>query len=241
MICCLLLFLVTPAFGDDIPLFKKIVEENSKINTIDAEIVQYIYTPEHYREIFKGRYRADSNYRFRIDYTFPQKQIIMNNGGRLIWYYPTEKILYRVSKGDSISHQSNINPLREYEKNFDKQYEVNYRGRNLYGFFKMAHQFVIRDKKRGLITDIKVDTKKMVILTKIVKGRDGIEIMKEQYHGYKKIGNIYFPSRIEVYARTANGITSNITEYNNVQLNYAITDQVFHIDFPKDIRIKYLH
>ena len=227
-------------YADNFSLFREIVKVNSRVNSLDADIIQYIITPDHSKETFKGKYRADKNGRFRIDYTTPSRQIVLNDGKSIYWYYPDVKILYKIGSKDRLHNSSKINPLNEFTRDFKRNFQLNYLGKHLYGFFKIAHQFVLEDKKRGLVTDIWVDTRKKVILAKIVKDREGREIIKELYGGYKRIGKIYFPSRIDVYARSIKGVSRNTTEYNNVHLNYRIPERLFKIKFPKDIKIRYL-
>ena len=53
-------------------LFEGIVDNYSKIKSIDARITQYISTPGKNKEKYKGRYRIDSAGYFRIDYNYPK-------------------------------------------------------------------------------------------------------------------------------------------------------------------------
>lgn len=235
------LIIFSIAYGDTPSLFKEIVEESSRIKSIDADIIQYLSTPEHSKEVYKGRYRGIASGKLRIDYTIPSTQIVLNDNNNLYWYYPKDKILYQIGRRVNLSSRLKVNPLQEFiNKNFDRRFRTRYLGKHIYGFFIIAHQFVIEDCETGSIIDLWFDAKKRVILAKIVKDRYGREIMKEIYGDYKKIRNIYFPTRVDVFARTASGITRNTTTYKNVRLNYKISDKIFNIKFPEDIKRRYL-
>lgn len=238
--CSISFLLLNSAYADNLSLFREIVKENSKIKTVEADIIQYIDTPGNSAEVYKGRYRADRRGRFRIDYKTPSTQIVVNNGKSLYWYYPKDKLLYKIGRRANIMRSPKISPLKEFAKNFEKNFRIEYLGKQLYGFFKIAHQFVISDKKGRLVTDIWVDVKKKVILAKIITDKDGDEVMKELFQEYKKIKNIFFPSRIDVYARTAGGITKNITKYNNVNLNSPFRNNIFKLNFPSDVKVRHL-
>jgi len=235
------------ANADKPSLFQNIIIENSKIKSLDSNITQYINTNEGSPVIFKGRYRVDNNGRFRIDYSLPSKQIVINDGANLYWYYPEEKILYTIGNEHNSSSAPKINPLKKFSKNPDNRFNVNYLGKHLFGFFIIAHQFLIMDQISGKTFEIWIDAKRRVILAKIVKDKDGREIIKENYGEYRKISQggsrekIYFPLQIDVYARTNLGITRNSTHYDNVRLNLVILKKIFHIDFPDDIKKKYLY
>jgi outer membrane lipoprotein-sorting protein len=228
----------TLLLADNHPLFREIIKENSRIVSIDSEIVQYINTNGQTIEKFSGRYRAVQGGRFRIDYSEPYKQTVLNNGRSLYWYYPDINTLYEIGK-DSAVKEPKFNPLQEYMKN-DKKLNVLYLGRTLYGFFNLVHFFIIKDGRRGLIVEVRVDSKKNVILEKIVKDKNGFEIIKEIYGGYELIQDIYFPSRVDVYAKTANGFTRNTTHYNNARLNTDIAENIFELILPKNVKRKVL-
>ena len=80
-----------------------------------------------------------------------------------------------------------------------------------------------------------------MLLAKIVKNNLGQEIMKEIYGNYEKFKNIYFPKRIDVYARTDKGITRNTTKYYNIRLNYFLPNKIFNIRFPENVKKRYLN
>ena len=80
MLFCCFIIPYNQVYADNLSLFREIVRVNSRVKSIDAAIIQHIYTPEHYKEVYKGRYRADNLQRFRIDYTIPSRQIVVNDG-----------------------------------------------------------------------------------------------------------------------------------------------------------------
>jgi outer membrane lipoprotein-sorting protein len=225
--------------AEDPSLFRQLVRESTRISSIDAEIEQHIKGANGSTELFKGRYRADNMGRFRIDYRTPYRQVVVNNGRILYWYYPDDKLLYTIGEDSGPMGNPAINPLREFSKELDKSIEVNYLGRNLYGFFILAHHFSLLVKGRDIIVDLWIDAKRRVILSKIVLNRAGQEILKEIYGDYKRFDGIYFPLRVDVYARTDRGITRNTTYYKNVRLNRKLKGGVFSIRFPKDVKTRH--
>lgn len=222
-------------------LFKKIIKENSKIQTIDSEITQYITVEQNPQEIYRGRYRADNQGRFRIDFTSPSEQLVLNDGRIFVWYYPKNKVLYQIERQGYASHNTGFNPMMEFSKEFEKRYDVLYLGKHIYGFFKMAHLFIVRDKVKGIKLDIRIDAKMNTILAKTVRGENGIEIMKEIYEDYKLINSVNFPARVVVTARTKSGITKNVTEYSKIILNRNFSPSVFYMQFPANISRKRIY
>ncbi len=223
-------------------LFSEIIEANTGIISIDAEIIQYINTPEHSREVFKGKYIADNSGRFRIDYSAPSRQIVLNDGKILHWYYPEENVLYIIGNDKTSRENPKINPLQEFRsEQFTEQFQVDYSGKHLYGFFKWAYKFIVKDRKNNLAIHIEVDSKSKVVLSKVVKDIAGAEIIKEVYDGYERIKEVYVPGQIDVYARTNTGIARNTTKYSNIRLNYTIPDTMFKMKFPKNVKKKYLY
>jgi outer membrane lipoprotein-sorting protein len=220
-------------------LFRELVKESARINTIDAEIEQHIKAPDESIELFKGRYRADNMGRFRIDYHIPYHQIVVHNGRVLNWYYPDDNLLYTFGEDGGPVENPGMNPLREFSKRLNNVIEVNYLGRNLYGFLILAHHFSILVKDRDVIIDLWIDVKRKVVLSKTVLNRAGQEMLKEVYGGHERIGGIYFHLRVDVYARTNKGITRNTTYYKNVRLNRRLKGDIFFISLPKDVKIKH--
>jgi outer membrane lipoprotein-sorting protein len=229
------------AAESDLSLFNEIIEANTGIKSIDAEITQYINTPEHSGEVYKGRYVADDKGRFRIDYTIPSRQFVLNNGRSLFWYFPEDNILFIIGNDKANQKEPKVNPLREFKnKEFGNQFKVNYKGKHFYGFFNSAHKYIVKDIKNELNFEIRVDAKNKLLLSKIVTNSAGQEIIKEIYESYEKIKDTFFPARIDIFARTENGITRNTTEYSNIRLNYSVSENLFQIKFPDNVKKKYL-
>lgn len=223
-------------------LFTEIIEANTKIKSVEADITQYISTPEHSKEVFKGKYTADNNGRFKITYNSPSRQVVINNGSNILWYYPDDNIVYTVKQDQNPKRESGINPLKEFKnKKSENDYKINYLGKHLYGFFISAYHFKINDINNKLLFDIWVNAKSKVLLAKITTNSSGIEIIKELYGDYEKINDIHFPKRIDVYARSRSGVTKNTTKYSNIKLNFSIPDTMFKIKLPQDVKRKYLN
>ncbi len=236
-----ILYTASSAADTDLALFKEIIDANTGIRSIDAEIIQYINTPEHSREVYKGRYIADDKGRFRIDYNIPSRQVVLNTGKSVYWFFPGDNILYIIGNEKAAPKEPKVNPLQEFKnREFENQFKVNYRGKRFYGFFNTAYEFRIEDIKNELNFEIRVDPKNKVLLSKIVTNRSGQEIIRELYENYKNIKDTFFPARVDVFARTGEGITRNTTEYSNIRLNYSVPENIFHIKFPENVKKKYL-
>jgi len=221
-------------------LFREVMKQYSRIRTIDSEIEQEIWNDENPPERFKGLYRADSTGRFRIDYSRPDAQIVLNNGKNLYWYYPNEKILYTIAslKNDAAPK---LNPFAEYSKKLDDRFEIRSLGRGLHGFFQMAAVYQLIDREKGVAIVFWIDPEKHVVLKKTVSDRNGREYIKEMYGNFKKVSGIYYPSRVDVIVRTAAGIAGNTTYYRKVRLNKKFGKNLFVIEFPKDVKKRSLH
>lgn len=224
-----------------ISLFRNLVSESSRIKTIDAEIVQYIKEPGQPSELFNGRYRADNKGRFRIDYHYPFRQIVININDLLYWYYPDKKLLYHFGDKSGFTQNAKLNPLTEFLKDFEKNFSVVYLGIHFYGIFTRAHHFLINNRKMDYNVNLWVEVKRKVVTAKVIRNKRGIELLKEIYTGYHSVDGIYFPSRIDVFARSKNGITRNSTRYNSIKLNRKLSGRIFKITFPPDVRNRYLN
>lgn len=235
---CLFVIIGSVRAEKPLSLFRELIKESARIHTIDAEIEQHIKGPDESIELFQGRYRADNLGRFRIDYHTPYHQIVVHNGKTLHWYYPDDKLLYTFGEEGGPVGNPGMNPLHEFSKKLNTLIEVNYLGRNLYGFFILAHHFSILVKDRDVLIDLWIDAERRVVLSKVVLNRAGQEMLKEVYGGYKRIGGIFFPLRVDVYARTNKGITRNTTYYKNVTLNRGLKGDIFVIRFPKDVKTR---
>lgn len=229
------------AAGDPLDLFRKVVMEHARMRSVDAEITQYIQMGEGPQEIFKGRYRADNSGRFRIDYTAPSAQIVVNDGAGLYWYYPGEKLVYRIEGRGAAGHGQGLNPLREFQGKFEERFEITSEGSRLHGFFRKAHGFRVTDTKSGLTLRILVDEKTKAVLEKVVRDRTGREILKESYSDFIRAGGIRFPARVSVLAQGARGVTRNTTRYSYVTLNRDIHPSTFRLTLPPGVTRRRIH
>ncbi len=229
---CLFCFFGRVTAGD-LSLFREIIKNNRGISSIESEITQLVSTNGNIPEQFKGRYLADDKGRFRIDYYKPETQIVIGNGRDLLWYYPKEKILYNMGRAVSGSAPK-MNPYDEFSQNLEKRFGVEYMGTRIYSITKTAKLFLLKDRVSGVNIYLWIDKEKKVLLKKVVKDKNQRELIKEIYGNYKKIGNVYFPMKVDVTLRTPGGITRNITNYSNVRLNIKPGTRAFDIDLPAD-------
>lgn len=244
LLTILIIFFLNFLFASEqnLTLFNEIIKANTGIKSLDAKIIQHIDTAEHSREVFAGRYIADNSGRFKIEYTSPSKQTVLNNGQAIYWYFQDSNLLYILGREKTNHRDPKINSLQEFQnKDLSKQFKIEFLGKELYGFFKLAHKFAVKDIKNDMNFNIKVDAKSNILLSKIITNSAGVEILKEEYSNYELIKNIYFPKRIDVYARTNKGIIRNTTEYDNILLNYSVPENMFEIRFPANARKKYLY
>lgn len=228
---------IAPLRGEVDSLFRELMRVNSRVKTIDAEIEQYIRDASGSIELFKGRYRADQSGRFRIDYHTPHNQIVVNNGRELLWYYPDDKLLYIIGTGNEETALS-VHPLTELSRMVSRDFHVIYLGKHLFGFFILAHQFVITNKKKNLTIDVWIEVKRKVVVARIVRNPVGQEILKELYGDYRDVNGILFPMRIDVYARSKAGVTRNTTHYRKVFLNRSVPKRIFHLTLPDGVQMK---
>jgi outer membrane lipoprotein-sorting protein len=219
-------------------LLAEIVKESAKITSIDAQIEQYISAPGTGNEYYKGRYRSDSQGRMRIDYTVPSAQVVIHDGRSFYWYYPEDKLLYKIERRGMERPAAGPDPLRDVAKDLESKFTVEYLGTHLHGFFTPAHYFLLKNTENGVTLDVLVDKGKKVVLLKTVRDARGTELVRESYDGYAQVGDAWFPSRVTVAARTAGGLTKNITVYTDVALNRGVPASLFIIDVPRDVIAK---
>jgi len=234
VVCAALLDAAEPRFGD-------IVRQGAAVRAIDAEIVQYIDSGAAPREVFRGRYRADEAGNFRIDYSAPSRQIVIKNSRGLFWYYPDDRLLYEIARRGAESSKPQFNPLHEFARDFERRFDVRYRGKRIYGVFRRAHRFDLVDRASNLRMTVWVDPADSRLLEKNVRDPAGREIMKELYGDYLVVKGILFPRRVEVSALTARGVTKNITHYKNITLNPAFHGAVFTMEYPRNVTRKAIH
>jgi outer membrane lipoprotein-sorting protein len=227
--------------ADERDLFADIVRQNSRISSIDSEITQHIRTGNASAEVYAGRYRADAAGRFRIDYRLPSKQVVLNDGASLYWYYPNDRLLYKIGRRAGVAPAGGVNPLGEYADRLSSRFRVRYEGRRLYGFFTPAYSFTLEDRESNVTLSIVIEVRRRVLLSRCVTDRDGVEIMKETYEGYEMHGGIPFPSRVSVTARSPRGIVSNVTNYSRVSLNTPFPPSLFKLELPPNVISKQMY
>ncbi len=227
---------VSATVGNDV--FNQLVTESAKIKSVDCELTQYI-TERGSMSQYNGRYRVNESGFFRIDYSRPVRQLVIKNDKGLFWYFPDDRNLFVIGERDR-SHAPGVNPLDDIIKHSGDRFSVKYLGTHFYGFFNKAHHFMIQDKHKGLVFAIISDSEKKVVLEKIIKNSDGFELIKERYTRHKKINGIYFPHRVDVFARTDTGVTRNTTYYENIMLNADIPDHLFILKIPRGTVTKYI-
>jgi len=230
---------VSHAGDGGVELLRAVINNSAAVRAIDAEITQYIDTEGKPREVFRGRYRADRQGRFRIDYTVPSKQTVLNDGRGLYWYYHEDRLLFRMAKTANGPSSPAFNPVKELEGGVDGgRFTVLDLGPRLYGFFGMGRHLAVTDRKKALRVDMLVDPVKKVVLKKTVRGRTGMELMKERYENYRAVSGCFFPGRVTVTVRTGRGVTRNITEYGAIKLNGAVAPAVYRLELPPDVTVK---
>lgn len=205
---------------------------NFKVESIDAAIVQVIAETGKPPVRYEGRYRA-YKHNMRIDYTRPFTQIVIVKDGNLQWYYPDTKELWTMQNMNApVTH-----PFAQFLA-FKDRIVIKSKEDTYYGFFKRAYRYILEDVATGTKIELLIDRKKGYPLKKITYTAQNIEIMRESYEDYTNIDNIWFPTTVEVTARTHNGTTRNVTRYYNVHLNVKFTSDIFTLQLPKDVRAK---
>jgi outer membrane lipoprotein-sorting protein len=224
----------TSARGDD-RIIEAIIAGQNRIKTIDCTLSQLIYESGTSAS-YLGRFRADSKGRFRIDYTQPSRQTVLNTSNGLFWHMPESNTVFIIpSKGPSMSGPA-ARSIGSVIKKIESNMDFKYLGVHMYGFFTTVHRFIMIDKKIGTKIEIIAGARDNIVLEKKVLDRDGYEVMREIYSDYTMVDGIHFPLRVDVYARTENGVTRSISRYRDIVLNGAIDDGVFRLKIPKNAR-----
>lgn len=216
-------------------ILEQFIQETDKISSIDCSLEQIIYE-NNIVEKYRGRYRSDKKGRFRIDYSEPSTQTVISTGKNLLWYMPASETLY-VIKNDPASAGNQKILYPKLSGSVEKSLSHRYLGIWPCGFFTLAHHFVFIDAKNGLKLDMAIAVKDLRLLEKRIRDCDGKEIMKEMYGDYRSIGQVLFPGRVDVYARTKNGFVRSISFYRDIQLNIPIDDEIFIMHVPKKTRV----
>ncbi len=229
---------------DDTALLEKAIQRYQAIKTIDARISQHIIETGKETALYEGRYRARGNTMLRVDYDAPEPQVVLVKDGALQWYYPEAGQLYYMDTPGASGQKGNVpsvNPLQELLNKRADRFTIEYDGIHLYGLFRRARCFIMKDNRQGTTLEIWLQQDTLVPIRKIVRDRSGRELVRETYEKYEKINGILFPRRVEVVARTREGMVRNITGYSRVQLNKPLDKGIFTLELPKDVVRKRLY
>jgi outer membrane lipoprotein-sorting protein len=216
-------------------IIEALIAEQNRIRTIDCTLTQLIYEDGNTIR-YAGRYRADSKGRFRVDYTLPSKQTVLNTPGGLFWHMPEDNTLYIIESKSPALSGNTPGGIGNMMKKIEKGMELKYIGTHLYGFFTVAHRFIMLDGGRGNRMEILAGARDNIILEKKVLDRDGTAVMRELYSDYTTVGGMNFPLRVDVFAKTGTGVTRSISFYRDVQLNVTIPDEIFRLTVPGNVR-----
>lgn len=204
------------------------------VESIDAVIVQVIAESGKPTVRYEGRYRA-YKHNMRIDYNKPFSQIVIVKEGNLQWYYPDTKELWVMQNMNGpVTH-----PFAQFFA-FRDRIVIKSKEDTYYGFFKRAYRYILMDTETGTKIELIIDKHKGYPIKKITYTKDNVEIMRELYEDYANINNIWFPTTVEVVARTHSGTTRNVTRYYNVHLNVKIAPDIFIMQMPKGVRVKHM-
>lgn len=222
------------SFAND-RIIEALISEQNRIRTIDCTLTQLIYEDGNSMR-YAGRYRADSKGRFRVDYTIPSKQTVLNTPGGLYWHMPGDNALYIIRSKSPALTGPGSRGIGNMMKKIDDSMELKYLGTHLYGFFTVAHRFIMIDRGKGNKMEIVAGARDNIILEKKVIDRDGTEVMREVYSDYTTVGGMHFPLRVDVFAKTGTGVTRSISFYRDIRLNDSIPDEVFRLRVPGNVR-----
>lgn len=220
--------------------FKKIIEDYLSVSTIKASITQHIYLEDGSAEVFSGHYYAASEGFIRIDYLRPERQTIIVNNTGLFWYYNDRKLLFHSEKkssdAGSIPVLMNIIPGDQI-----KDIDVVFEGMKFYSLFKTADVYSVTSKKNKTKMVLWVDPLFKIMKRKYILDESGREMIKEEYSGHTEINGIYIPSRIELKARTLNGVIHTMTEYSSIEINSAIDKEHFMFKIKPEMKVRMLN
>lgn len=228
LIICLLFTLQTQA--DELAS----IISNFSVQSIDALIVQVIAETGKPTVRFEGRYRA-YKHNMRIDYNKPFSQTVIVKEGNLQWYYPDTKELWTMQNMNALV----AHPFAQFFA-FKDRIVIKSKENTYYGFFKRAYRYMLMDTDTGTTIELLIDKHKGYPVRKIIYTADNIEIMRELYEDYIYMNNIWFPTTVEVIARTHSGTTRNVTRYYNVHFNIQVSPDIFILHLPKGVRIKHM-
>ncbi len=216
--------------------FNDFLKGYSSIKSIKGTITQYIYTGSGI-EKFSGDYSAIADGWFRIDYTYPERQVVINNSSGLYWYYPERELLflkYRDEYDSGIISSLPGNPLM---KSFEK-IDVVYEGLRFYGIFRYAHVYSFKSGEDGNSVHIWFEPHRRFMVRRYITDKSGRELMKEIYHEHVEVEEACIPSVIELFIRSNNGPIHTITKYNSVVVNKYPDKKLFDFAIKKNMTIR---
>jgi len=223
----------------DVRDFKKIIEDYLSVNTIKASITQHIYLENGSTEVFSGNYFAASKGLIRIDYMRPESQTIVVNETGLFWYYNDRKLLFLSEKKDenagSIPVMMNVISSESL-----KDIDVISEGMKFYSLFKIVEVYSITSKKNKTKMILWVDPHMKVIKRKYILDESGYEMIKEDYIDHTRINGVYIPSKIELKARTSNGVIHTVTEYSDIAINSRLDKDLFKFKVRPEMKVRIL-
>lgn len=220
--------------------FKKIIDDYLSVSTIKASITQHIYLEDGSAEVYSGNYYAASKGFIRIDYLRPERQTIVVNDAGLFWYYNDRKLLFRSEKksadAGSIPVLMNIIPGDQIN-----DIDVVFEGKKFYSLFKTADVYSVKSKKNKTKMVLWVDPFLKIMKRKYILDESGHEMIKEEYSDYAEIDGVYIPSRIELKARTLNGVIHTVTEYSSMEINGNIDTDLFRFKVKPEMKVRILN
>lgn len=216
--------------------FDSLIKSFNSIKSIKGRITQRIYGNASV-EKFEGDYTAAAGGRFRIDYSFPEKQTVISNSNGLYWYYPERELVFlKYREGNNEGDESFLpgDPLRE---SFDGV-NIAYEGIRFYGFLKYAHVYSFKNTKDSNSVYIWFEPGKRFVVKKYIIDCSGKEIMKEIYHSHYRNGETFIPSEIELFILTKNGVIHTLTEYSDLVINSTVENGLFDFRIKKNMTVR---
>lgn len=216
--------------------FYKFINDYSKVRSIKGSIVQYIYNGTSIEKL-SGDYTAVSEGWFRIDYTEPEKQIVIANDKGLYWFYPVRNLLFVKQKEHDDDISLSGNPLIQNFNNVT----ILYQGIRFYGLLKLAHVYTFKTPSGNTTVNIWFDPERRYVVRKYIIDDSGREMMKEIYHEHFASGTVYIPSKIELFIRSRNGVVHTSTEYSNLIINFIPDNRIFDFRVQKNMTVHELN
>lgn len=216
--------------------FDDFIKDYSSVKSIRGNLVQYVKNGTSYEKI-SGYYSAINEGWFRIDYTLPEKQIVIFNSKGLYWFYPERNLLF--IKYKKSSEQTSL-PGTALIQNFDSV-NVYYQGVRFYGLFKFAHVYCFKNLSGDRTVIIWFNPEKRYVIRKYIIDNSGREIVKEIYHEHCNTGSVNIPSKIELFLRTESGIIHTQTEYSDLQVNFSTDKRNYDFKIEKNMTVRYLN